>query len=294
MLLIDGHNLIGTMPDIDLGEPDDEWLLVERLRAYAARRSDPVMVVFDSGSGPPPTWNLSGGGVSVRFAPPGTEADAVILRILHRSKTPHRIAVVTSDHQLADRVRSAGGEVRSSRQFALVLSSPRPPAEAISSSSQSPDPRDPAFADIYQGFVAVDKDEARFGADINADLELWIYRLYGEDPREAERAAHWLGRFGGAKALGPLRDALTHSNSHVRAAALLAFADLGDRRAVDDVIERLIADSSTMVREAAAQSLGRLGGQKADLALEAALRDPKGKVRKAARASLSQVRARRS
>jgi HEAT repeat protein len=49
-----------------------------------------------------------------------------------------------------------------------------------------------------------------------------------------------------------------------------------------------------MVREAAAQSLGRLGDRGTEATLEAvAQSDPKGKVRKAARMALDQVRTRR-
>jgi hypothetical protein len=33
--LIDGHNLIGALPDLDLDDPDDEARLVERLQRLA-------------------------------------------------------------------------------------------------------------------------------------------------------------------------------------------------------------------------------------------------------------------
>ena len=49
-----------------------------------------------------------------------------------------------------------------------------------------------------------------------------------------------------------------------------------------------------MVREAAAQSLGRIGDRTAEAALNmAAESDHKGKVRKAARDALEQIRARK-
>ena len=154
-------------------------------------------------------------------------------------------------------------------------------------------PKDPAFADIYAGFAEVDKDALRFGGDISLDADAWIERLYGSDVQEASRAAHWLGRFGGVDALEPLLDALTHRSATVRAAALLALADLGDRRAAVQIAERLAEDASSLVREAAAQALGRLGGAGAEPALQAALNDPKNKVRKTAAASLQQLEARR-
>jgi predicted RNA-binding protein with PIN domain len=293
-LLIDGHNLIGTglVPGVQLGDADDEWLLVQRLRSLAAGRRQAMTVVFDSGLGPAPQWQLSGGGVTVRFAPPGREADALIVQLLRASAQPGKVTVVTNDQGLASQVRSAGGQVRSATQFAARLAPPRvkpaAPAEPL------PDPRDPGFADIYQGFVEVEKDQARFGAEIDLDASLWIERLYGDDLAEAARAARWLGRYGGADGLEPLLDALSHRAGQVRAAALLSLADLDEPRAVPAIAARLAGDPSSMVREAAAQALGRLGGASVEDALRAALADPKTKVRKAASASLAQVQARRS
>jgi HEAT repeat protein len=141
--------------------------------------------------------------------------------------------------------------------------------------------------------VEGERDPARFGAEINLDAALWIERLYGDDVTEAGRAARWLGRFGGAAGLEPLLDALSHRAGQVRAAALLGLADLGDRQAIPAIAGRLARDESAMVREAAAQALGRLGGPAAVAALQAAQTDPKAKVRRAAAASLAQVQARR-
>lgn len=290
-LLIDGHNLIGAMPDIDLAQSDDELQLVLRLRTYCGEGRRQVTVVFDSGPGPAPSWNLSGGGVTVRFAPPGVEADRVIVRMVEKSATPAQVTVVTNDRGLAGLVRAAGGQVRSATQFAATLARPSRPSP--SPGEPAPAPHDPAFADIYAGFAAADKDASRFGADIDLDVSTWIERLYGNDPADAARAAHWLGRFGGPAGLAPLLDALTHRQGQTRSAALLALAELGDRRAVPEIAKRLASDDSAMVREAAAQALGRLGGADAMKALEAALSDPKAKVRKSAGASLDQLRAQR-
>lgn len=295
-LLIDGHNLIGVLPDIDIADPDDEWRLVQRLRSYAAAKRVPLTVVFDSGSGPPPQWQLSGGGVTVRFAPPGVPADAVILQLLRREAQPRTIAVVTNDQALAGQVRSIGGQVRSATQFAAELVA-RPPARLRQTDAPSGprlSPRDPQFADLYRTFLDAEKDEERFGAEISLDPAIWVERIYSDDPGLVERAARWLGRFGSTEAREPLLDALGHRANRVRAAALLALGDLGDRQAVAAISERLAADVSSMVREAAAQALGQLGGAEAVAALQAALADPKAKVRKAAQAGLAQARSRPS
>ena len=47
--LIDGHNLIGQLPDLSLNDPNDEAKLVQKLIGFAARQQKRVVVVFDSG-----------------------------------------------------------------------------------------------------------------------------------------------------------------------------------------------------------------------------------------------------
>ena len=137
-------------------------------------------------------------------------------------------------------------------------------------------------------------EDARFGADLHAPAETWIERLYGDDLEQARLAARWLGRFGGSAGVGPLRDALTHGDAGVRDRRPLALGDLDEPAAVADLVGRLEGDGSSMVREAAAAGLGRIGDREAELALEhAAEADAKGKVRKAAREALLQLRARR-
>lgn len=290
-LLIDGHNLIGVMPGIDLADPDDEWQLVQRLRAYAAAKRLSVTVVFDSGHGPSPQRRLPDGGVTVRFAPPGVEADTVIVQLVRAAPQPGKVTVVTNDRGLAGLVRSAGGQVQSATHFAARLTPPKSNTAPLA--DPLPDPRAPDFADIYHGFVESEKDRVRFGADLDLEAPAWLERLYGDDLGDASQAARWLGRFGGPAALEPLLDAVSHRGGQVRAAALLALGDLGEQRAVAAIAARLAGDASSMVREAAAQALGQLGGPAAETALQAALSDPKAKVRKKAGASLAHLRARR-
>ena len=206
-LLIDGHNLIGVMPDIDLADADDEWQLVQRLRTFALTRRQPLTVVFDSGAGPSPRWQMSGDGVTVRFAPANVEADAVIVQLLKASPQPRQVTVITNDQGLAGKVRAAGGQVRSARQFIEQL---MPARHAAAPPEPPPDTRAPEFMDIYHGFLQGEKDQVRFGDDITLATDVWIERLYGDDLAEVERAARWLGRFGGRAGREPLVDALSH------------------------------------------------------------------------------------
>jgi len=308
-LIIDGHNLIGVMPDIHLADPDDEMRLLERLRAYRARTGQALIVFFDSGSPltalrhspeqaepalPMPLPDLSSPGIQVRFATPGQTADDAIVAFLQSRAQPGQYAVVTNDHELSYRARAAGASVIAASDFALRLAR-RPALPPPQPAEPAPDPHDPAFADIYAGFLQAEKARARLEDARAADMDFWLEQLYGDDVEQAQRAARWVGQQGGANALPALRDALTHSDARVRAAALLALGDLGDPAALPDLCSHLADDSASVARQAAAQSLARLGDRQAEPHLEAAAKeDAKGKVRKAAREALAQIRARRS
>ena len=290
-LIIDGHNLIGVLPGIQLGDPDDEARLLDRLRGYRARAGGASLIVFfDPGALPSASRDLSTPGLLVRFAAPGQTADDAILEFLQGRAEPGQYAVVTNDQGLAFRARLAGASTLPASTFAARLAPRRrgpPPVP------QGPDPHDPRYADIYAGFLAAEKNRVRFDAEPVLDPTIWLERLYGDEIEEAARAARWLGQFGGRQALGPLRDALTHGDSRVRAAALLALGDLGDPAAAGDVRDALQGDPAGLARQAAAEALGRLGDATSMAPLEAAARaDPKGRVRKAAREALAQVRAR--
>jgi predicted RNA-binding protein with PIN domain len=318
-LIIDGHNLIGALPDVDLADPDDEARLIGRLQAYRARSGQSMIVFFDSGdpltrrhyAGESPGGDLQPPGperaaaprryptlsvasVQVVFAGPGQTADDAIVAYLRSRIEPGQFAVVTNDQELAGRARRAGANVIPASDFARRLARPqRRPAP--SKDTGAPDPRSPAYADLFTEFLHPGAEEYRFGADLRASPELWIERLYGEDVAQAQLAARWLGRYGAARALEPLRDALTDGDARLRASAALALGDLHNMAALPDLVRRLSGDEAGMVREAAAQSLGRIGNRDVEAALAtAAAADPKAKVRKAAQAALVQVRARRT
>jgi uncharacterized protein len=292
-LIIDGHNLIGALPGVRLGDPDDEALLISRLRSYRAKYGQEMIVFFDSGDLPASVPDLSSAGLQVRFAQPGQTADDAIVDFLRGRAEPGQYAVVTNDQELSYRVRAVGASVLAASRFAERLARPRRRSGGPAP-ERGPDPRDPAFADLYADFLYGAAEEARFGKDLRAPVEVWLERLYGDDADQARLAAEWLGRRGGEQALAPLQDAITHEDSHVRAAALLALGQLGDPAALSALLARLANDPSGLAREAAAESLGRFSGSAVESALQAAAAgDAKAKVRRAARVALAQVRARR-
>jgi predicted RNA-binding protein with PIN domain len=302
--IIDGHNLIGVLPDIHLTEPGDEARLLGRLRAHRARnKSGPMIVFFDAGPSGSYLKSAQPGSsmdVEARFAEPGQTADDAIVAFLRAATQPGQYAVVTDDQELTWRVRALGASAIRASEFAVRLTSraltrrDSPKAgHASAIEKPTPDPHAPAFADIYAGFISADKSKAQLTEGVAIDAGAWAEKLYAGDNGEAQRAARWLGQYGGKEALEPLKDALTHSDARLRAAALLALADLGDRRALPALCDRLANDGASLTRQAAAQSLGRIGDRSVERALEtAALADAKSKVRKAAREALTQIRAR--
>lgn len=99
--LIDGHNLIGRMPDIDLGDPDDEVKLVLRLRSWsAAGRKRKITVIFDRGLPGGKDKGLSSGQVKVIFAPAGRSADSLLINRIRSIKNPAEYTLVSSDQKI--------------------------------------------------------------------------------------------------------------------------------------------------------------------------------------------------
>lgn len=287
-LLIDGHNLIGVLPGIDLADPDDEAQLIHRLQAYHGGSGRSMIVFFDSGELPGTAEDRSTRGVAVRFARRPQTADDLIVAFLRKSRQPGQHAVVTNDRALAGAARHLGASVLTASHFADQLQGPARPARAPGSrDADTPDPADPAFADIYADFLSASKDRERLAVYPAHDAAWWQEQLYGDDVALAEDAVRWLRRFADRRQVVPLLlDALTHSHAGVRAAAALALGELAAGSARAALVERLANDSSSMVREAAAQALGRIGGAPAIEALHAARRDPKSRVRKTAEAML--------
>ena len=124
-LLIDGHNLIGRLPDLHLDDPDDEAQLVARLRTYCARTGKRVTVVFDRGLPGGRSQGLSGGRVDVVFASSGHTADGILCERVRRSHDPRGLTVVTSDREVIAAARARGARVMRSEEFAARLGTRR-------------------------------------------------------------------------------------------------------------------------------------------------------------------------
>lgn len=122
--IIDGHNLIGAMREIHLDDPNDEALLISRLRRFCARTRRRVTLYFDRGS---PTQQApnDAGGLSIRFVrPPRTADQAIVHHLSSLKKAARNWTVVSSDQEIQNFARSAGARVLSSQAFVQLLSTP--------------------------------------------------------------------------------------------------------------------------------------------------------------------------
>jgi uncharacterized protein YaiI (UPF0178 family) len=114
--VIDGMNVIGSRPSGWWRDrPGAMRELVEELKAFAQETGEPVTVVLD---GKP--FELEGGdAVDVRFASRrGPDAaDDDIAALVESDDDPGDLSVVTSDGDLAGRVREAGATVVGAGSF---------------------------------------------------------------------------------------------------------------------------------------------------------------------------------
>jgi uncharacterized protein len=132
-LLIDGHNLIGQMPDLSLADLDDEQQLIVQLRKYAARRRAQIIVVFDSGSPGGKSRELSGGGVTAIFAGSHTNADRILMERIRELKKPGEWIAVSSDHEVQQAAARRRLIVWPSPVFAVRLAAQPLPASGKAS-----------------------------------------------------------------------------------------------------------------------------------------------------------------
>lgn len=120
-LLIDGHNLIGQMPDLSLSDPDDENQLIAQLRELASKTHKHITVVFDpnpSDNAPQIGYGKSSHGLlTIIFASPGRKADDVIRHMVSDTRDKQGLLVVTSDAAVADFSHRCGIRVQKSAEF---------------------------------------------------------------------------------------------------------------------------------------------------------------------------------
>lgn len=120
--LIDGHNLIAQLADIELGDPNDEVKLVLLFRSWvAAGRNRQVTIYFDGGAPGGKSPELSHGRVQVVFAPSGAPADDLLINHVRRAAHPGSHTLVTGDRQILAWAKKQHMPVVTSEAFARRL-----------------------------------------------------------------------------------------------------------------------------------------------------------------------------
>jgi predicted RNA-binding protein with PIN domain len=117
LVIVDGNNVMGSRPDGWWKDRDGAAKrLVAEIGDWAAGAGRDVLVVFD---GPRPDGLEEPPRVEVRFATRrGRDAaDDDIAAFVAADDAPQRLRVVTSDAELARRVREHGAEVGGAREL---------------------------------------------------------------------------------------------------------------------------------------------------------------------------------
>ena len=123
--LIDGHNLIGHMREIDLADPDDEAKLVEILHRFVLRHPrHRITVVFDGG-GNGYLAPVKRDRVEVTFAHSPGDADSRLIQILQRLASPASYTLVSADRAIVAAARERGVAVKAPADFAQDLAASR-------------------------------------------------------------------------------------------------------------------------------------------------------------------------
>ena len=120
--LIDGHNLIGKLPDIKLSDPDDEEKLVRKLSAWVQqdyRRK--IQLFFDSGEYGGLGNTLSAPTIRVQFSRVGQTADSVIIKFMEGVKNPQEFTLVSSDREIIFAARKKRIGYILSEEFAVLM-----------------------------------------------------------------------------------------------------------------------------------------------------------------------------
>lgn len=105
--IIDGHNLIGKMPDISLKDPNDEVKLTIRIKSWLAEsKKRQVTLFFDGGMMGSTLNRMSSRNLKVIFAPSGRTADSLIISHMRKLKNPRGYTLITSDREIIGHAKS--------------------------------------------------------------------------------------------------------------------------------------------------------------------------------------------
>jgi predicted RNA-binding protein with PIN domain len=118
--IVDAMNVIGSRPDGWWNDPDEAMRdFAAALDDHAGNTGKAITVVFDKDPGRLPETSHLDVVIARRRGP--NAADYEIEQLVAGEEDPQHLRVVTSDRDLADKVRAAGAKVESSGRFRREL-----------------------------------------------------------------------------------------------------------------------------------------------------------------------------
>lgn len=137
--LIDGNNLLGSW-----GGPaipgDGRTEVLRRVSDFCRSRGARATIVFDGAPFRADLGSQELGPVSVRFPPPGADADSVIRQMLDRAARPAELTVVSSDKAVYSYARTRGATALRAKEWNALARGPvRRPRSAPTEKSDKPD-----------------------------------------------------------------------------------------------------------------------------------------------------------
>lgn len=141
--LIDGHNLIGAYPGLQLSDPDDEHKLLRILERFGLATRRTMVVFFDRGRPDMGPLSRAGNAVRAHFVLPPRRADDAIPDFLRGRKDARQYTVVSSDSEVRRRALRLGAKVKESARFAREV------CEVLHRSPNEKPPDDPEDFELW-------------------------------------------------------------------------------------------------------------------------------------------------
>lgn len=152
MYLVDGNNVIGQRPGWHRDRSGARQRLLREMAELGRRRGFSITVVFDGAPDPHYPEGSRHGRVRIYYALRGSDADSRIIDLVEAEANRRSLVVVTSDRDLANRVRVCGVRVMRSGDFRQWLDAL--PTTAVDSPRVAP-----GEANEWMRYFGVDDEE---------------------------------------------------------------------------------------------------------------------------------------
>jgi predicted RNA-binding protein with PIN domain len=119
--IIDGNNLIGSSPDISLGDPLAREKMLQLIKNYQKNKNTNLIIVFDGKPDSIYHDQSSEEKLSVVYPGFGYSADDEIKKILSGYSDYKTVTLVSSDRELKDYAKKMGAKTINSIEFYFEL-----------------------------------------------------------------------------------------------------------------------------------------------------------------------------